>query len=139
MLYEIMERINNFFIVKSFKGTWAIEGGKIALPFVQTNQYILIQGSIFNDGVYKYTDDLVLENETFDGVISGLAVPKSFLALADEIMEWQNKNKDIITSPYSSETFDGYSYSMASGNSAENGSKSWYKAFSDRLAMYRKV
>lgn len=139
MLYEIMKRINNFFIVKSFKGTWAIEGGKIALPFVQTNQYILIQGSIFNDGVYKYTDDLVLENETFDGVISGLAVPKSFLALADEIMEWQNKNKDIITSPYSSETFDGYSYSMASGNSAENGSKSWYKAFSDRLAMYRKV
>lgn len=139
MLYEIMKRINNFFIVKSFKGTWAIEGGKIALPFVQTNQYILIQGSIFNDGVYKYTDDLVLENETFDGVISGLAVPKSFLALADEIMEWQNKNKDIITSPYSSETFDGYSYSMASGNSDENGSKSWYKAFSDRLAMYRKV
>nr|DAE24929.1 MAG TPA: hypothetical protein [Siphoviridae sp. ctljn1] len=139
MLYEIMKRINNFFIVKSFKGTWAIEGGKIALPFVQTNQYILIQGSIFNDGVYKYTDDLVLENETFDGVISGLAVPKSFLALADEIMEWQSKNKDIITSPYSSETFDGYSYSMASGNSVENGSKSWYKAFSDRLAMYRKV
>ena len=139
MLYEIMNRINNFFIVKSFKGTWAIEGGKIALPFVQTNQYILIQGSIFNDGVYKYTDDLVLENETFDGVISGLAVPKSFLALADEIMEWQGKNKDISTSPYSSETFDGYSYSMASGNSAENGSKSWYKAFSDRLAMYRKV
>lgn len=139
MLYEIMKRINNFFIVKSFKGTWAIEGGKIALPFVQTNQYILIQGSIFNDGVYKYTDDLALENETFDGVISGLAVPKSFLALADEIMEWQNKNKDIITSPYSSETFDGYSYSKASGNSAENGSKSWYKAFSDRLAMYRKV
>ena len=72
-------------------------------------------------------------------MISGLAVPKSFLALADEIMEWQSKNKDIITSPYSSETFDGYSYSMASGNSAENGSKSWYKAFSDRLAMYRKV
>lgn len=139
MLYEIMKRVNNYFIVESQKNTWTIEGGKIALPFVHNAQYFLIKGSVFNDGVYKMTDDLNLTDEIFDGVISSLAIPNDFLEIVDEIKEWQEKNKDVITSPYSSESFSDYSYTKTSGNTTETSSKSWYSVFSDRLSIYRKV
>ena len=139
MLYEIMKRINNFFIVESGRKTWTIEDGKIALPFVQENQYFKITGSTFNDGVYKYADDMQLTDETFNGVISAMAVPQSFLGLVDEIEEWQKSNSKTITSPYSNESFSDYSYSINTNLASNSGSISWYSVFSDRLSIYKKV
>lgn len=139
MLYEIMKRINNFFVIESKKDTWTIEDGKIALPFVHNSQYFLIRGSVFNDGVYKMTDDLKLTDETFKGYVSALAIPPSFLELVAEIEEWQSKNKDITTSPFQSESFSDYSYTKSSNSSESEGNSTWYSAFKDRLSIYRKV
>lgn len=139
MLYEIMKRINNFFVVESQKDTWTIEDGKIALPFVHNSQYFLIKGSVFNDGVYKLTDDLSLTDETFKGYVSALAIPPSFLELVNDIEEWQAKNKDVVTSPYQSESFSDYSYTKTSNSSDSEGNSTWYTAFKDRLSIYRKV
>lgn len=137
MLYEIMKRINNFFIVKSFKGTWTIEEGRIALPFVQKNQYFRIHGSVFNDGIYKYTDDLALTDETFDGVISPMAVPKDFLALVDEIQDYQSKYSEQSLTPFTSENFADYSYTKATNSKGE--AVTWYDAFKSKLNVYRRL
>lgn len=135
MLYEIMKKCNNFFVEESYKGHWVIEGGKIALPFIKNNQYFLIHGSTFNDGVYQSTDTLV--DEEFNGVISPLAIPKSFLALVSRIEEWQEQYSEKVTSPYTSESFGGYSYTKATGT---NGSSvSWQDVFKTDLSVWRKV
>lgn len=134
-----MKRINNFFVVESKKDTWTIEGGEIALPFVHKSQYFLIKGSVFNDGVYKLTDDLSLTDETFDGYVSALAIPPSFLELVNDIEVWQAKNGDTVTSPFQSESFSDYSYTKSSNSSDSEGSLTWYTAFKDRLSIYRKV
>ena len=137
MLYEIMKRINNFFIVDSFKGTWTIEEGRIALPFVQKNQYFRIYGSVFNDGVYKYTDELALSDETFNGIISTMAVPKDFLALVDEIQAYQSKYSEQQLTPFTSENFADYSYTKATNSKGET--VTWYYAFRSRLNCYRRL
>lgn len=137
MLYEIMKRINNFFIVNSFKGTWTIEEGKIALPFVQNEQYFRIYGSVFNDGVYQKTDDLILTDEIFEGVISPMAVPDAFLKLVDEISAYQEKYAETAQNPYQSESFGGYSYSKGTNSKGE--AITWLDAFKDRLSVWKKL
>ena len=58
---------------------------------LQDGQYYLVSGSIFNDGVYQYHkgNTAPLQEETFNGVVVPLAIPKPFLSLVDEISEWQ--------------------------------------------------
>lgn len=60
----------------------------IRLP-LQDGQYYLVSGSIFNDGVYQYHkgNTAPLQEETFNGVVVPLAIPKPFLSLVDEISE----------------------------------------------------
>ena len=84
----------------------------IRLP-LQDGQYYLVSGSIFNDGVYQYHkgNTAPLQEETFNGVVVPLAIPKPFLSLVDEISEWQAKNGNL--GAYQSESFGGYSYSRA--------------------------
>ena len=68
----------------------------IRLP-LQDGQYYLVSGSIFNDGVYQYHkgNTAPLQEETFNGVVVPLAIPKPFLSLVDEISEWQAKNGNL--------------------------------------------
>ena len=49
----------------------------IRLP-LQDGQYYLVSGSIFNDGVYQYHkgNTAPLQEETFNGVVVPLAIPK---------------------------------------------------------------
>lgn len=135
MLEAILRHLNNYFIADVREGDYAVEGGNIALPFLADGQYFFIRDSIFNDGLHRYPAfDLV--DEEFYGVIWCLAIPQAIINLADEIEAWQTKNAEILNSPYTSESFGGYSYSKASG---DNGTAvSWQSVFSDRLAPYRK-
>src|SRR5699024_9933803 len=94
--------------------TYTIEDGGITLPFLQNGQYFRIVGSLFNDGVYQYADALGLTDETFDGSVWALAIPKALLSTVDEITAWQAKNGD--SGPYTSESFGGYSYSKATNS-----------------------
>lgn len=107
---------------------------------IQPNQYFRIIGSVFNDGVYKYTDELVLNDEIFVGSVWLMAIPKEVVDLASEISAWIEKNSDAITSPYQSESFGGYSYTKASAGSNSNSSgPTWQSIFASRLNMWRKI
>ena len=137
MLTEVCAEIRNYFVSDIHNGTFEIVGGKIApLDFIQENQYFRIVGSVFNDGVYKNTADLVLTDEIFSGSVWAMAVPPSVVALAEEIKKY-NESDEAKPSAYTSESFGGYSYSKATD---ENGAPmGWKKVFANRLNKYRRI
>lgn len=137
MLTEVCAELRNYFVSEIHNGTFEIVGGKITpLDFIQENQYFRIVGSVFNDGVYKYTTDLVLTDEIFSGSVWAMAVPPSVVALAEEIKKY-NESDEAKPSAYTSESFGGYSYSKATD---ENGAPmGWKKVFASRLKPYRRI
>lgn len=146
MLNEICQELRNWFDrgQPRLHGAFEISGGKIAdtdfTSIIQPNQYFRIIGSVFNDGVYKYTNELVLNDEIFVGSVWLMAIPKEVVDLASEISAWIEKNSDAITSPYQSESFGGYSYTKASAGSNSNSSgPTWQSIFASRLNMWRKI
>ena len=139
MLEQVLRHLNNWFLVDVYEGTFTVENGSVALPFLQNNQYFRIIGSVFNDGLHQYpaTD---LTDETFTGTVWTLAVPKAVVTLSNEIDEWQTKFGDAVASPYTSESFGGYSYTKASGGKADTSAVTgWQDAFRNRLNAWRKL
>lgn len=136
MLEELLMHLNNWFIVPNcvYDGTYSVEDGGIVLPFLVDGQYFRIIGSLFNDGLHKYpaTD---LTTETFDGAVWALAIPSQVITLADEIKEWQDKQG--APSPYTSESFVGYSYSKATN--ASGVPLEWKDVFKSRLSRWKKI
>ena len=139
MLEQVLMHLKNWFLVPGgiHEGTYTIEDGGIALPFLANGQYFIIFGSVFNDGLHQYPAS-DLKAETFDGTVWALAVPQAVIDLATEIEAWQTKNGDASVSPYQSESFGGYSYSKATG-SASGGAVTWQSAFRSRLNAWRKL
>lgn len=147
MLNDICLELNNFFdrdMPKIFD-TITINKGRITnadfLAIIKKHQYFRIVGSVFNDGVYRYDEFLQLPtDETFKGAIWLMAVPADFLALVDDIKEWQTKNggaDSVAMSPFASESFGGYSYSKASGGSSSV--PTWQSVYASRLNKYRRI
>ena len=138
MLEQVLRHLNNWFLVEIHEGTFTVENGSIALPFLQTNQYFRICGSVFNDGLYQYpaTD---LTDETFTGTVWALAVPKAVVTLSEDIASWQEKNGEAVASPYQSESFGGYSYTKRSAGSDSGTLNGWQDAFRGRLNDWRKL
>lgn len=147
MLYLVCKEIRNFFDKGQPKyfGTITIENGELidaVTDLLKEGQYFRIVGSTFNDGVYKHPASS-LKDEIFNGAVWGMAVPKEVEELAEKIGEWQNKYgaaDSHANSPYSSESFAGYSYTKASGNGAESGAQSgWRATFASELDLWRKL
>jgi hypothetical protein len=136
MLEDILRYLNNWFVVSATAETFSIQGGELALPFLREGQYFTISGSIFNDGLHLYPAD-DLKDEDFEGVICGLAVPTAVLSLSEEISAWQDKNGEAVASPYTSESFGGYSYTK--GSTASGDAMTWQAAFGPRLREWRKL
>ena len=138
MLTELCAHLRNYFEVPNGRhfGTFTISGGSIApLDFLQEGQYFRIIGSVFNDGVHKYGES-DLNNETFDGAVWAMAVPPAVVALSEEIKAYNDSDAGKA-SPYTSESFGGYSYTKAiDANGAPIG---WQKAFASRLNKWRKL
>lgn len=138
MLTELLAEIRNYFEMPNGRhfGKFTISGGSIApLDFLQEGQYFRIVGSVFNDGVYQYPASN-LKDEVFQGAVWALAVPSAIIALAAEVDAY-NKSDAGKASPYTSESFGGYSYTKATdGNGAPI---SWQTAFSKRLHRWRKL
>lgn len=133
MLEQILQHLNNWFPTEIREGTFAVEEGTLALPFLQTGQYFRIVGSVFNDGLYQYPAE-GLTDETFTGSVWALAIPKAVIALAADVSTWQEKNGDAAASPFTSESFGGYSYSKGS-----NGAVGWQSVFKSRLNPWRRM
>ena len=139
MLEQVLMNIRRWFPVEGgiHSGTFTIKDGGITLPFLADMQYFRICGSVFNDGLHQY-NVLDLVDETFNGTIWALAIPKAVIELADEIQKWQEKNGEASVSPYQSESFGGYSYSKAT-DAETGGSVTWQSAFKQQLSAYRKL
>jgi hypothetical protein len=129
--------LKNWFVVPKgvHNGTFEITDHNIDLPFLQDGQYYRICGSVFNDGLHKYGSDM-LTDETFSGSVWALAIPKAVIDLAVKIEDWQEKHGEVR--PYSSESFGGYSYSMAT-DASTGGQVTWETAFRKQLNPYRQI
>lgn len=139
---EILRYLNNYFFRFKEVGKFTIKDNKIIGlkgEYIK-GQYLLIEGSIMNDGVVKVISvvdgDITLEksfNEEFKGIIYSLAIPKSLISLVDEINLWKSENKktNIV-----SESFEGYSYSRANTNGQV---ATWKDVFNEELRGYRKI
>lgn len=139
MLTELCGVLRNWFETDRISGTYTVENGSITLPFLQNGQFFRVVGSVFNDGVHQYPD-YAMADETFDGSIWPMSVPPALLCLGEEIKAWQGKNGDIAASPYTSESFGGYSYSKSTSGSASGaGMVTWQSVFKSRLNQWRKI
>lgn len=140
MIEQICAFIHNFFYGNRYSGTFTIRNGMLAVDGLIDGQYFRICGSRLNDGVYKYGID-ALTDETFSGVVWDMRPPKSFVDLVGEIEAWNEKYADVMNSPYSSESFGGYSYSKAQGFASAGGGmlSSWQTVFGARLNAWRKL
>lgn len=151
MLTEVCNFVHNYFILETYEDEFEISGGTIPIELLD-GQRFRIQGSALNDGIYTYhsagikddddSEDMPLSDETFTGTIDAMGVPVLFKRLVKEIAVWVETNSAVLNSPYTSESFNGYSYSKASGSgsgSSSSGVLSWQDMFKARLNAYRKI
>ena len=143
MLTELCQELKNWFDRERHTGTFEIVDGNLTADFLDEGQYFRVMGSIFNDGVHQWPTD-VLRDETFTGSIWALAIPEPVIKLADEIDEWREKYESADSaalSPFTSESFGGYSYTKSggSGGNADTGGVSWQNVFKTRLNRWRKI
>jgi len=145
MLEQVLGEIHNWFRVRDdfdgiHHGTYIIENGKLILPFLRDGQYFRIVGSVYNDGLHQYGPAMeAMTDEEFKGAIWILAVPKAVVELAEEISAWQKQYGTVVSSPYTSESFGGYSYSKSGGSTKSEGVNGWQNVFRLRLNSYRKL
>lgn len=149
ILEQILWHIHNWFEREQIPvSTCCIDDGSLPTSITDQmldGQWYRIEGSCLNDGLHK-NPDTELSDETFSGTITLLAIPKALLAVAEEISDWVALNRTATqkaaASPYQSESFDGYSYSIRSdltANSASGGLTGWQAAFASRLNPFRKI
>lgn len=82
-----------------------------------------------------------LVDEIFDGAVWLLAIPREIVALSESIDAWKAKYAtadSVAMSPFTSESFGGYSYSKAQGANGASG-VSWQSAFASQLNKWRKI
>lgn len=149
-LEQVLLHIHNWFERGSVTATnCRIEDG--ALPdsvasSILEGQWYRIEGSVLNDGLHRHPA-VDLEDETFSGTIALLAIPRALLNVVDEIDDWiqatDKANKKALESPYQSESFDGYSYTLKGGSSGSNAGGGslggWQAEFASRLRPWRKL
>ena len=148
MLTEICQYLRNWFERNILCGDFVISSGVIteadgtSLPLL-TGQYFRVVGSVFNDGVHKLGDqhDVLTDEPQFSGAVWFMAVPPDFLELVKDIEAWVDGNESAINSPYASESFGGYSYSLRSASGGDGGlvGVTWQNQFKSRLNPWRKI
>lgn len=145
MLTELCQELHNWFDRERHTGTFEITGGVLTASFLVPGQYYRIIGSIFNDGVHKYGDENdALTDETFGGAVWALAIPKAVINLSTEIDAWRQKYESAgsaAMSPFTSESFGGYSYSKSGAGTASSatGATGWVGVFASQLNRWRKI
>lgn len=129
---------------------------------LQDGQYYRIVESVFNDGVWQYhkpkeenaeeetetpetseepEEIEELRDEEFLGGVWLMAVQRDFLKKVDEIIAWEKKYGGVDSfaqSPLSSESFEGYSRSKASGGGSGT-AITWKKTFAPDLDKWRNI
>ena len=139
----ICEYLNNFFWRQKISGDFSISGGSMEIPALKEGQYFRILGSIFNEGIHIYPAS-DLKDEEFKGQVWAMVIPEDIIALASDLHEWlaeYGQAGSEALSPFTSESFAGYSYSKNAGGADASGagSNSWQAVFASRLIPYRRI
>lgn len=137
-LHDICLHVNNFFQVEVQELELEFDENKISgeIKYLVKGQYIHIEGSLLNDGIYKIvsvgndeiTVDEILEDEKTECKIYGLAIPKAFLQLADKIMQEGKEEGNV-----QSESVSRYSVNYGGKGS------DWTSAYKTSLDKWRKL
>ena len=138
MLTELCAEIRNYFLMPNgiHTGTFSISGGELApSDFLKEGQYFRIIGSTFNDGVHQYPA-VGLVDESFAGAVWAMAVPPAVIALAADIKRYCESDL-AKPSPFSSESFGGYSYTKATDD--KGAALSWQDVYAKQLKQYRRI
>ena len=139
---DLCQELKNYFLrnrdTDIHIGTFRILDGNLQADFLLPGQFFRIVGSVLNDGVWQYPAE-GLKTETFSGAVWAMAVPPAVVALAAEINDWETANKAALDSPYQSESFAGYSYSLKSGGTSASGAVTWQAHFRDALNRWRRI
>ena len=141
-LKQICDYIHNYFEKEEVEGEFTITDGSLVTTSLDVleNQYLMIRGSTFNDGIYQHPTS-GLTDETFKGAIVLMAVPKDVLDVLKKASDWEEENAGVINSPFQSESFGGYSYSKGSSSHKDgsSGQLTWRDVFGNELKAYRKI
>lgn len=147
MLTNICQYLKNWFNRKpdgsdypKYTGAFTIEDGVLTGVELADGQYFRIMGSLLNDGVHNTEDTLT--DETFTGAVWLMGVPPEVVAIAEQIEEWcakYNTPESPAMSPYTSESFNGYSYTKSGDSGADNALKGWQSVFAADLSAWRKI
>jgi hypothetical protein len=151
LLEEICRETRNWFCDYTkgdiYAGRFQIEDGTITgldgtrTPPITEGMHYRISGSYKNDGICLAGTDTP-EDETFTGEIWLLHFPKAFLELCDEIKAWQDENGGATStnmSPFTSESFGGYSYSKGGSGASGGTAVTWKAQYASRLNAWRKI
>lgn len=149
MLTQICQYLRNWFDLDSRKnrlpywdGEFTVADG-VLVGFSDRlidGQHYRIIGSLLNDGVHQHGTD-TLRDETFTGTVQSMSIPPDIVALDTDVPAWLEANAAALASPYQSESFGGYSYSLRSSGSEQGGGLEWYNQpqFKARLDPWRKI
>ena len=140
ILTQICGELNNWFDDHgrhAVRGTFAIKGGTLLLDNIAEGQCVRIVSSKFNDGVHMFPF-YDLQDETFTGSIIPMRIPTEVMTVAAEI---QRSAEDDATggglSPYTSESFGGYSYTRATDSNGVPAD--WRTLYARKLDRWRKL
>ena len=153
MLTEICAYLHNWFDIDEYHKKLPHIAGKITIEngvldglsdLVINGQLFYIYGSILNDGVYMYNDELELKDESFIGLVQSMRVEPDFLKIAADIEAWDAKYNVVgneALSPFNSESFGGYSYSKSSGSNSSGSATTSpaIMAYAGKLNRWRKI
>lgn len=145
-LTELCAHLRNWFVrSESDKhyGVFEIANGVLLLPAdveLRDGQYFRVIGSVFSDGVHQHPASFPTD-ETFGGEIWAMAVPSDVISLTEEISAWNDKYGAVVSSPFSSESFGGYTYTKSGGASVSgsSGVVTWQTQFRYQLNRWRKL
>jgi len=161
MLEQVLAYLNNWFVRYSYTGNVTVSAdGAVLAPseaaaILQPGRWYRILGSDFHDGVYQVPEEQSEkeepeekeeaeaeepeeeQGETFYCTLWALDVPAGLLNIITEMEAWQAKYGDVVSGPYQSESFGGYSYSKAGASSSGSGTATVWTQFAGVLAPYK--
>ncbi len=148
---ELLNYLNNYFYNYELIGPVVFEDDNSSLTIPDVNkefyvgQYIKIENSKFNDGIFKVIDvnsndnNYTITTDSSDFIpgvftcsILSLAIPRVIIKLKESIEDFKANNKPSV---YTSESFGDYSRSWAT-NSKGN-VVTWKDVFREDLNQYR--
>lgn len=140
MTGAVMAQIRNYFEGDPVEGMIHIDNeGMLHLPEnLQACLYVAIRGSSMHDGVWRVSGDHIfvdgqtpeLPAERFVGTVWPLHPPQAFINLCNEVAEFATEQG---LSPVVSESFGGYSHTLATGQS---GPLTWQERYASRMRPY---